>query len=338
MEMAGILFSLLTFIFGWVSFLFINHPKAFLIGLLCTLIASYIFYRFVIKPHLSSLFKNTPEDLTYTDGRDNKMCFAANEKEKEEESIGGMTSQLNEIYQQITVPRMIDPVLQRKLKLRHVKGIIFHGPPGTGKTLLARNLAKRIGCQEPAKIAASSLIDKYYGESEKKLRELFVHPPGKLHMVILDEIESICPVRSSGTSDSKFYTALTNQLLSLMDGLDSDPNVIVVGTTNNMKLIDPAILRPGRFDLHMDVPLPNREAREEIFKVYTDHLINENYMEEYDMERVLDLSDGNTGADISEAVRRATSTALNRHIKNNEPLLILESDILTGLTRNCTQN
>lgn len=330
MILSTIIMAFLSAFFGSISFLFANYPKLLLIGLVGVLIICIAFYFFIIKPNLSTLktMFGPPLDPTYNDGRNKNytQMYSSNDKD-EEEGIGGMKLQLEEIYKQVTLPREIDPILRAKLKQKQVKGIILHGPPGTGKTLLARNLARKLGCSEPAKMSASTLIDKYYGESERKLRELFVHPPERLHMVILDEIESICPIRSSGMSDSKFYTALTNQLLSLMDGLDSDPNVLVIGTTNNIKAIDPAILRPGRFDMHLDINPPNREGREEIVKIYTDHLINDNLMENYNMEDFLNKTDNHTGADIADTVRKATTTALYRHVKNKEPFMITENDI-----------
>lgn len=267
--------------------------------------------------------------------RDSQAQMASNNSQEKEEKIAGLDTQLDEIYRQITIPRSIDPKLREQLGLRNVRGIILHGPPGTGKTLLARNLAKRLGCSSFRKTSAVSLLDKYYGSTEEKLRELFEHEPGTLHMVILDEIDSICPVRVSGMNDSKFYTGVTNQLLSLMDGMDSDPDVLVVGTTNNLNSIDPAILRPGRFDLHLDVLLPDDEARRNIFRVYTEHLIENSLMDRYDMENIISKSVGFSGADIENSVRKATTVALYRHKEKEEAFLITEEDLLNSLAKKC---
>lgn len=252
---------------------------------------------------------------------------------EKEDKIAGLDSQLDEIYKQVTIPRSICPKLKEQLGIRNIKGILFHGPPGTGKTLLARNLAKRLGCKSIQKISAVSLLDKYYGSTEEKLRDLFVHEPGQMHMVILDEIDSICPIRTSGQNDSKFYTGVTNQLLSLMDGIDQDPDVIVVGTTNSISNIDPAILRPGRFDLHLDVKLPNDDARKNIFRVYTEPLIEKGLMEKYDMNNIINKTNGFSGADIENTVRKATTKALYRHKEEEEPFLITENDIHDSLVR-----
>jgi vesicle-fusing ATPase len=261
--------------------------------------------------------------------------MASGLNQENEDKIAGLDSQLDEIYKQITIPRSIDQKLRKQLGLRNVKGIILHGPPGTGKTLLARNLAKRLGCFSYNKISAVSLLDKYYGSTESKLREIFEHEPGELHMVILDEIDSICPIRTSGMNDSKFYTGVTNQLLSLMDGMDSDPDVLVVGTTNKLDSIDPAILRAGRFDLHLDVALPDEKARESIFRVYTEHLIENSLMERYDMENVISKTNGFSGADIENCVRKATTLALYRHKENEEAFLITQEDLLNSLNIKC---
>lgn len=323
--------TFLGFIWGWISYLFINYPRAFFIGLILFILSLYLFYRFFIKPNLKELTKS----IKSYNKKLIKPQMASKNNDEREDKIAGLDSQLDEIYKQITIPRSIDQKLREQLGLRNVKGIIFHGPPGTGKTLLARNLAKRLGCTSYNKISAVSLLDKYYGSTESKLREIFEHEPGELHMVILDEIDSICPVRTSGMNDSKFYTGVTNQLLSLMDGMDSDPDVLVIGTTNNLNSIDPAILRAGRFDLHLDVMLPDDKARESIFRVYTEHLIENSLMERYDMENIISKTSGFSGADIENSVRKATTVALYRHKEKEEAFLITEEDLISSLGKKC---
>lgn len=330
--------TLFGLIGGWISFLFINYPRAFFIGLILLILGIYLIYRFYVKPNMKELVKslqNYNKNVKQKEKKQAQKQMASNNAQEKEEKIAGLDSQLDEIYRQITIPRSIDPKLREKLGLRNVKGIIFHGPPGTGKTLLARNLAKRLGCTSFRKTSAVSLLDKYYGSTEEKLRELFEHESGSLHMVILDEIDSICPIRTSGMNDSKFYTGVTNQLLSLMDGMDSNPDVLVIGTTNNLNSIDPAILRPGRFDLHLDILLPDDEARRNIFRVYTEHLIEDSLMDKYDMENVIAKTAGFSGADIENSVRKATTVALYRHKEKEEAFMITEEDLLNSLSRKC---
>lgn len=329
MSPGAVLVSLFTVLFGWISYLFTNYPRLFFLGLIVLIVSIYILYRIFIKGKVSAAFKSL---LKGTEHSQKIQNLAANRVEADDENkIAGLDSQLEEIYRQIALPRSIDPRLKRDLDLRDVRGIILYGPPGTGKTMLARNLAKKLGCTSVNKTSAVSLVDKYYGSTEEHIRELFIHKPGELHMVILDEIDSICPVRTSGQHDSKFYTGVTNQLLSLLDGIDADPDVIVVGTTNNLKAIDPAILRPGRFDLHLEIKVPDEEARTSILRIYTENLINKGLMERYDVERVVEVTKDFTGADIENAVRKAITTALYRHSKTKEVFIITEDDLLEAI-------
>lgn len=327
-EVAGV-FVFLSWIFGWISWLFTNHPKMFFLGLIALLILIYIIYKFFLKGTMKSI-KASLKSLGHSHKGEEQL--AANRLNVDDlDKIAGLDSQLEEIYKQIELPRSVSDELKKNLDLRDVRGVILYGPPGTGKTMLARNLAKKLGCKSFRKTSAVSLKEKYYGSSEENIRDLFEHEPGELHMVILDEIDSICPIRTSGMADSKFYTDMTNQLLSLMDGLDSDPNVIVVGTTNRLDTIDPAMLRPGRFDIHLEIKAPDDEAREKILRVYTEKQINKGLMEHYDIEEMVSRTKGKTGADIENMVRKATVTALYRHKIEGEPFKILESDLIDAI-------
>jgi vesicle-fusing ATPase len=319
--------SVFTFIFGWITYLFTNFPRMFFAGIIVTLILLYVMYRFFVKGRINSIVKK----INSLNKKSEAPLAATRVEVDDEDKIAGLDTQLDEIYKQITLPRSINEKLRNDLGLRNVRGIILHGPPGTGKTMLARNLAKKLGCKSIEKTSAVSLIDKYYGSTEEHIRELFVHKPGELHMVILDEIDSICPTRTSGMNDSRFYTGVTNQLLSLMDGIDADPDVIVVGTTNNMSSIDPAILRPGRFDIHLEIKMPDDEARTNIFRVYTEKLIEKGLMEKYDMDSLIERTKGFTGANIENTVRKAITSALYRHNEDKEPFQILETDIISSI-------
>lgn len=321
--------SVMTSIGGWIVYLFTTYPRTFFIALFFGLILSYILYRVFLKKMIKELF----DTILKSKEHDAKLAQLASNRVQAQDGdkIAGLDSQLEEIYKQITLPRSINPKLKNDLGLRDVRGIILFGPPGTGKTMLARNLADKLGCKSVSKTSAVSLLDKYYGESESHLRGLFEHEKGRLHLVILDEIDSICPIRTSGQNDSKFFTGMTNQLLSLLDGVDFDPEVIVVGTTNNIKNIDPAVLRPGRFDLHLEVKLPDAIARSDILKVYTENLINKNLMEKYDVEDMIEKTDKFSGADIENLVRKATTTALYNHIETKEPFKITEKMLIEAL-------
>lgn len=309
----------------WVYEMFMTHPRIMLAALLGLIVLVYLVYRYLKKhmPSLSSLLPSMNKK---------KTVIVSDLSNEPEEKIAGLDSQLDVIYRQVTMPRSISEQLRKDLEIRNVKGIILYGPPGNGKTLLARNLAKKLGCHSFQKTSASALANKYYGETESNLRELFKHEPGKMHMVVLDEIDSICPIRKSNSIDGKFYTSITNQLLELMDGIDgNDPDVIVVGTTNNLDSIDPAILRPGRFDLKIDIGHPDEEARKSIFKVYTKHLITKGLMEDFNLDMLLSRTVGYSGADIENLIRKAKTKALYRHVQEGEIFYITEEDIMSGI-------
>lgn len=319
-----------TWLFGWVYWLFTEHPKMFFIGLLVGIILIYLIYRLFLKGSMKAI-KNSLKSFTPGHHGGSDQLAATRVQLDDLDKIAGLDPQLEEIYKQIELPRSLNENVRNDLGIRNVRGVILYGPPGTGKTMLARNLAKKLGCKSVEKASAVSLIDKYYGSSEENLRELFVHDPGTLHMVILDEIDSICPARTTGMNDSRFYTALTNQLLSLLDGIDADPDVIVVGTTNRLDTIDPAMLRPGRFDIHLEIKMPDDDAREKILRVYTETLIEKELMEKYDIENMVERTKGLTGAGIENMVRKATTTALYRHKLEGEPLLITEADLIEAI-------
>lgn len=321
--------SVLASIGGWIVYLFTTYPRTFFIALFFGLILSYILYRVFLKKMIKELF----DTILKSKEHDAKLAQLASNRVQAQDGdkIAGLDSQLEEIYKQITLPRSINPKLKNDLGLRDVRGILLYGPPGTGKTLLARNLSAKLGCTSVVKVSAVSLLDKYYGSSEAALRELFIHTKGQLHCVILDELDSIAPIRTSGQSDSKFFTGMTNQLLSLMDGVDFDPEVIVIGTTNNIKNIDPAVLRPSRFDLLLEVKLPDAAARSDILKVYTEKLINKNLMEKYDIEDMIERTENYSGADLENVVRKATTSALYNHIDNKEPFKITEKMLIEAL-------
>lgn len=149
--------------------------------------------------------------------------------------------------------------------------MILHGPPGTGKTLIARQIAKALNCEEPQVVNGPEIFDKYVGGSEKKIRELFAPAEREqeekgddsgLHIIIFDEIDAICKARgSSSNSGTNVNDSVVNQLLSKLDGVDALNNVLIIGMTNRIDLIDEAILRPGRLELHLEIGLPDRVGR-----------------------------------------------------------------------------
>jgi vesicle-fusing ATPase len=184
------------------------------------------------------------------------------------ENIGGLDSQLDDIARRVLASRA-NPHAAKRLGISHVRGILLSGPPGCGKTLLARELSRLLGSREPQIVNGPEILDKFIGEAERRVRELFAPAEREydeageasaLHLIILDEIDAIARKRGSMTSDTTgVRDSVVNQLLAKMDGVKEAPNILVVGLTNRPELIDPALLRPGRLEVQLRVELPGED-------------------------------------------------------------------------------
>lgn len=185
-------------------------------------------------------------------------------------SVGGLDSHIQSLREMILFP-MLYPEVFKKFNVQPPRGVLFHGPPGTGKTLIARALANE--CSFGARKVSffmrkgADLLSKWIGESEKQLRLLFEQAQEmKPSIIFFDELDGLAPVRSS--RQDQVHASIVSTLLALMDGLDNRGEVIVIGATNRIDAIDPALRRPGRFDRELFFPLPARKEREEILRVH----------------------------------------------------------------------
>ncbi len=199
----------------------------------------------------------------------------------------------------------------RRIGVEAPKGVLLYGPPGTGKTLLAKAIANE---SQANFITAkgSDLLSKWYGESEKHISEVFkkarqVAPA----VVFLDELDALAPVRGSASGEPRVTERIVNQLLSELDGLEELRGVIVIGATNRPDIIDPALLRPGRFDEIILVPVPDRGARREIFRV---HMKRMPVSEDVKIEELVERTDMYTGADIAYVCKKAGRLALREDL------------------------
>ena len=201
----------------------------------------------------------------------------------------------------------------------------MHGPPGTGKTLIARKIADALNCEKPQVVNGPEIFDKYVGEAEKKIRALF-EPAEKeekekgdesgLHVIIFDEIDAICRARgSSGNSGTGVNESVVNQLLSKMDGVDSLNNILIIGMTNRKDMMDEAILRPGRLELHLEIGLPDKHGRLQIFEIHTRNARKNNMLaNDVDIDYLAENTKNYTGAEIEAVCRSATSFALFKEV------------------------
>ncbi len=226
------------------------------------------------------------------------------------DDIGGLENVKQELREVVEWPLKYPEVFQ-KMGIEPPKGILLYGPPGTGKTLLAKAVATESGANFIA-IRGPEVLSKWVGESEKAVREVFrrareVAPA----VVFFDEIDSIAPVRGQ-SFDSGVTDRIVNQLLTEMDGIVPLSNVVVLAATNRPDILDPALLRPGRFDRVIYVPPPDKEARKQILKIHTKKVPLAN---DVDLDRLADLMEGYTGADLATLVREAALLKLREKLE-----------------------
>jgi len=225
------------------------------------------------------------------------------------EDIGGLKEELQKVREMIELP-LRHPEIFQKMGIEPPKGVILYGPPGTGKTLIAKAVANEAGASFFS-IAGPEIMSKYYGESEKQLREIFERAKSEAPSIIfIDELDSIAPKRDEVSGEVEHRVVA--QLLALMDGLEERGQVIVIGATNRINAIDPALRRPGRFDREIEIGVPDKNGRREIFRIHMRNIPIEVLSEE---ERLR----------LRELERRASEMRMNG--KTSDELEEIEKEI-----------
>uniref|UniRef100_A0A915JMX7 AAA+ ATPase domain-containing protein n=1 Tax=Romanomermis culicivorax TaxID=13658 RepID=A0A915JMX7_ROMCU len=212
--------------------------------------------------------------------------------------IGGLGEQIRQLREVVELP-LINPDLFKRVGITPPKGCLLYGPPGTGKTLLARAVAKQLDCSF-LKVVSSAIVDKYIGESARMIREMFGYARDHQPCIIfMDEIDAIGGRRfSEGTSADREI----QRTLMEMDGFDALGQVKMIMATNRPDTLDPALLRPGRLDRKIEIPLPNEQARLEVLKIHASPMTKHG---DIDYEAVVKLSDGFSGADLRNVCTEA---------------------------------
>ena len=224
------------------------------------------------------------------------------------EDIGGLGDQLQKVREMIELP-LKHPILFRRLGIDPPKGVLLHGPPGTGKTMIAKAVANETNAHFTS-INGPEIISKYYGESEKQLREIFDDAASNAPAIIfVDELDSIAPKREDVSGEVE--RRVVAQLLTLMDGMQGRDNVVVIGATNRPDAIDQALRRPGRFDRELEIGVPDKNGRREIVNIHTRGMP---IADDFDMDWILENSYGFVGADIMSLTREAAMKALRRYL------------------------
>ncbi|MGI6471877.1 MAG: CDC48 family AAA ATPase [Candidatus Methanomethylophilaceae archaeon] len=231
------------------------------------------------------------------------------------DDIGALQSVKDELKEAVEWPLKYSKVFEH-MGAKPPKGILLYGPPGTGKTLLAKAVATESEANFIS-VKGPEFLNKWVGESEKAVRETFRKARQAAPCVIfMDEIDSIAPNRGSGSCDSNVTERVVSQLLTEMDGLEVLNDVVIIAATNRPDMIDPALLRPGRFDKSMMVGPPDKESREEIFKIHTrGKPLDENV----DLKKLAEMTEGCTGADISAITNEAVMTSVRRLVAEGDP-------------------
>ena len=222
------------------------------------------------------------------------------------EDIGGLRDEIQKVREIIELP-LRHPELFVRLGVEAPKGVLLHGPPGTGKTLLAKAVANESNANFYT-IGGPEIISKFYGESEERLREVFKEAQANAPSIIMiDEIDSIAPKREEVTGEVE--KRVVSQLLSLMDGMQARGKVVVLGITNRVNSIDPALRRPGRFDREIEIGVPDKKGRLEILQIHTRGMPLEKTV---NLDSLADRTHGFVGADLEALCKEAAMRALRR--------------------------
>jgi len=224
------------------------------------------------------------------------------------EDIGGLQKEIQRVREMVELP-MKHPQVFKKLGIEPPQGVLLHGPPGTGKTLLAKAVANETSASFFS-IAGPEIISKYYGESEQQLREIFEDASEEAPSIIfIDELDSIAPKREDVTGEVE--RRVVAQLLTMMDGLESRGQVVVIAATNRVDSVDPALRRPGRFDREIEIGVPNEGGRKEILQIHTRGMP---LSDDVNLGRLAEETHGFVGADIESLTKEAAMKALRRYL------------------------
>jgi proteasome regulatory subunit len=240
-------------------------------------------------------------------------------------SIGGLDSQISEIREIVELP-LKRPDLFVKVGIEPPKGVLLHGPPGTGKTLLAKAVSSSTDATF-LRVVGSEFVQKYIGEGARLVRELFEMASSKAPAIIfVDELDAIGARRmDSATSGDREVQRTLMQLLAEMDGFDARGEVKIIAATNRPDMLDPALLRPGRFDRMIYVPMPNKDARASILRIHTGGM---SLGKDVDLNKIAEMTEGASGADL-----KAVTTEAGMYAIRQERNIIIQSDFIGSIDK-----
>ena len=271
--------------------------------------------------------------------------FRSKEVSFEKLGIGGMDKQFEEIFRRAFASRVFPPHVVKRLGITHVKGMLLFGPPvrhasarhatyasniaffcsqGTGKTLIARQIGKMLNGKEPKIVNGPEILNKYVGQSEENVRALFAEAEAELalkgddsdlHIIIFDEIDSVCKQRGSSRDGTGVGDSVVNQLLTKIDGVNALTNILLIGMTNRKDLLDEALLRPGRLEVQIEIGLPDEKGRLQILKIKSASATENSFMApDVDLVALAARTKNFSGAELEGLMKSAVSFALSRQV------------------------
>ena len=276
----------------------------------------------IVGPNTEVQLHESPIDVSKLEGVGNLVDVSY-------EDIGGLKDEVKKVREMIEIP-LKRPELFEKLGIAPPKGVLMHGPPGTGKTLLAKAVASESDAHFIA-INGPEIMSKYVGGSEENLREYFEEAEENSPSIIfIDELDAIAPKREETNGETERRTVA--QLLTLMDGLKSRGQVVVIGATNRPDSLDPALRRPGRFDREIEIGVPDSEERKEVLEIHTRNMP---LADDVDLDKIANTTHGFVGADLESLCKEAAMRVVRRilpEIQNDEeiPKEVMEKIVITG--------
>ncbi len=282
------------------------------------------------SPILFAVIKTDPDGIVIVDSNTSitlKEKPVAIGPEVTYEDIGGLKREIRLVREMIELPLRYPELFQR-IGIDPPKGVLLFGPPGTGKTLIAKAVANEVDANFIS-ISGPEMISKWYGESEQRLREVFDEAEKNAPSIIfIDEIDSIAPKRDEMTGERQLERRVVSQLLSLMDGLKSRGQVVVIAATNKPDILDEALRRGGRFDREIEIGVPDKEGRKEILHVHTRGMP---LVEDVDLDELSSITHGFVGADLAMLCKEAGMHALRKIIPEIDIEKNISSDILNKI-------
>ncbi len=237
--------------------------------------------------------------------------------------IGGLDKQFEVMFRRTFSSRLLPDKMLKNLGINHVRGIILYGAPGCGKTLIARQIGKILNCENPKIVNGPSLMSSYIGKSEENVRNLFADAIAdksskKLHLIILDEFDALAKKRGAPGPDASVMDKIVNQFLTMIDGPESLNNILLIAMTNRLDMIDEALLRPGRFEVQIEITLPDEKGRKDILTIHTNKMRNAGYLNNnVDLNELAKLTKNFTGAEIESVVKNAVSYSISKELDPN---------------------